>query len=258
MRIRLLRCGTMSVPRGLSRRELPVTAFLVDHPRGPVLVDTGWSRAACPAGAYDPAAARRVLPARLAALYRPCLPPGQAAAEQLAALGLRPADLACVIVTHLDPDHACGLRELAGARRLLVPEPERFWSCRTVYALRQPRSLWDGLPLEAFYYRGTPWGPVRRSFDVFGDESLVLVSTPGYTEGLCTAWVRSGDRYALLQSDVADSPAALAAGELPAGGFNREFQRRSLLWLRAAAADPACAALFCGHDPAESRREFEL
>ena len=96
MKLHILRCGSMrvspAVPFGggislqnsarelLSpdrmRVELPVFCFLLEHPRGPILVDAGWCRELSPAGVYDPAAVRRVLPAHLAAFYRPELAGG--------------------------------------------------------------------------------------------------------------------------------------------------------------------------------------
>ena len=75
------------------RVTLPVCVYLVEHPRGLLLVDTGWCREISPAGIYDARAAARVLPPHLAAFYRPRLPEGMAVHEQLAARGIRPEDL---------------------------------------------------------------------------------------------------------------------------------------------------------------------
>ena len=97
MKLHLLRCGSMSVSpavpygnrislRNTARQlladashrvELPVWTFLIEHPRGPVLVDTGWCRELSPAGVYDAKAAASVLPGYLAAFYRPVLPRGK-------------------------------------------------------------------------------------------------------------------------------------------------------------------------------------
>ena len=145
MKLHILRCGEICVSpvaalsggsgaadtaRMLTARErervtLPVFCYLIEHPKGLVLMDTGWCRDISPRGDYDPKAVRQVLPAQLAALYRPCLPEGEAIHEQLAALGLRPEDLDCVLLTHLDADHTAGLRHLRGAKRMLVAERPR-------------------------------------------------------------------------------------------------------------------------------------
>ncbi len=270
VKLHILRCGSMAVaptvPYGKTggpggrlrqllaaekdRTELPVFCFLIEHPRGPILVDTGWCRDISPAGVYDPEAVSAVLAARLAAFYRPVLPAGEAVHEQLAALGIRPEDLEAVILTHLDADHVAGLRHLRGAKRVVLPEDEYFWSCRAVYKTRQPQSLWIDVPMERLYYRGSSLGPNRWAIDLFGDESLVLINLPGHTDGQAAVRVRSGERYVLLAADAAFSPRNWREDVVPGFGFSREWQRRCLRWLREREEDPACAAILCSHDPA--------
>ena len=231
------------------RVTLPVCAYLIEHPRGLLLVDTGWCREISPAGVYDAEAVAKLLPAPLPAFYRPTLPEGAAIHEQLAARGLRPEDLACVLLTHLDPDHVLGLRHLTGARRVVVSEDEYFWSCRTVYRLRQPQKLWIDLPIERQFYRGSALGPNRWAIDVFGDGSVWMVNTPGHTDGHASVLVHSGRRFVLLAGDAAFSPRNWRENVTPGYGFSRSMQERSLRWIADMAADPACAAVLCSHDP---------
>ena len=231
------------------RVELPVCCYLLEHPQGLVLVDAGWCRDLSPAGVYDAEAVRRVLPRHLAALYRPALPAGAAIHEQLAARGLRPEDLACVVLTHLDPDHVAGLRHLRGARRIVLPEDEYFWSCRTVYKMRQPQSLWLGETIERLYYRGSPLGPNRWAIDLFGDESLMLVNVPGHTDGQAAVLIRDGGRFVLLAADAAYSPRNWREEITPGFGFDRKLQLKSLRWIAQMEREPGCAAVLCSHDP---------
>ena len=157
VRIHILHCGTIRVSPSVAidketdikklpgymltpdrdRVTLPVSVYLIEHPRGLILVDTGWCREISPLGSYDEKAARSVLPRYMASLLRPTLPAGEAVHEQLAARGIRPEDLDLVILSHLDPDHTAGLRHVAGAKRIVLPEDEYFWSCRQVYKHRQ-------------------------------------------------------------------------------------------------------------------------
>ena len=228
---------------------MPVCAFLIEHPKGLILVDTGWSREISPRGVYDPQAVRKVLPTHLAALFHPYLPEGMAIHEQLAAMGIRPEDLDCVLLTHLDADHVAGLRHVNKAKRIILPEDEYFWSCRTVYKTRQPWSLWHDQPIERLYYRGSPLGPNRWAIDLFGDESIRLVNVPGHTDGQAAIIVRSGGRFVLLAADAAYSPRNWQESITPGFGFAREWQLKSLKWVAEMAADPGCAAVLCSHDP---------
>lgn len=75
------------------RVVLPVKAFLIEHPAGRFLVDTGWPRELSPRGEYDPKAVRALLPRHLAQFYRPWVPQGATIREQLEELGLKPSDL---------------------------------------------------------------------------------------------------------------------------------------------------------------------
>ena len=86
-------------------------AVQIEHPKGLILVDTGWHRDMSPEGVYDKAAQIKSLGSRV--LYnvnQGQIPLGEAVDEQLATMGIKPADLDYVLLTHLDCDHANGLR----------------------------------------------------------------------------------------------------------------------------------------------------
>ena len=130
MKIHVLQCGSIrvdpTVPFGKrldlieaakqltaadkNRITLPVFTYLIEHPQGLILVDTGWCREISPDGVYDPKAAAAVLPSQMAALFHPFVPKGMAIHEQLAGMGIGPEDLDYVLLTHLDVDHVAGLR----------------------------------------------------------------------------------------------------------------------------------------------------
>ena len=279
MNIYILRCGCIrvseTVPYGNAidlkntakqltasdkdRLTLPVCVYLVEHPRGLILVDTGWCREISPHGVYDLKAVQELLPPHLAALFHPFLPEGMAVHEQLAAMGIRPEDLDCVILTHLDPDHVSGLRHLSGAKRIVLTEDEYCWSCRTVFKTRQPRKLWYDPRIERLFYRGSPLGPNRWAIDLFEDESVQLVNVPGHTDGQAAVILRSGGQFVLLAADAAFSPRNWQEMITPGFGFSRDWQNKSLQWIAEMAADPACAAVLCSHDPeAAARRVISI
>ena len=185
-----------------SRRvTLPVCSYLIEHPKGLFLVDTGWHRDISPEGEYDPKAVKRELPLHLASLYRPLVPKGMAIDEQLNSMGIRPEDLEAVLITHLDPDHVSGLRSVSGAKRIIIPEDEAYWSIRTKYRIRQPRDLWECCGYERMFFRGHLIGPMHKAIDVTGDGSIMMVSLPGHTDGHVGVMTGNGDRYILLAGD---------------------------------------------------------
>ena len=244
MKIHVLQCGCIrvdpTVPYGKrldlieaakqltaadkNRITLPVFTYLIEHPKGLILVDTGWCREISPRGVYDPKAAAAVLPSQMAALFHPFVPKGMAIHEQLAAMGIQPEDLDYVLLTHLDADHVAGLRHVNKAKHIVLPEYEYYWSCRTVYKTRQPQDLWIQYPME-------------------------LVNVPGHTEGQAAVVIRNGKRFVLLTADAAFSPRNWQEMIVPGYGFARDFQRKSLRWIAGMAADPNCSAVLCSHDP---------
>lgn len=269
IKIRPLRCGSMLVSPSFAygkrgklkdaaeqvfsgeegRIELPVYAYLIEHPKGLFLMDCGWCRDISPKGIYDREAVLNVLPGYLANQFRPRLPEGEAIHEQLEKLGIRPQDLDIVMVSHLDPEHVSGLKHLTQAKRIIFSENEYYWSCRTVYKLRQPWKLWIDIPAEHFFFRGKPIGPARWAFDLFDDESFMLVNVPGYTEGMFAAQIYNGARFVILAADAAFSERSYKELIVPGAGFDEHRQLKSLKWLKEMSEDPLCRAILCSHDP---------
>lgn len=242
-----------------SRRvTLPVYAYLIEHPAGLFLVDTGWSRDISPNGTYDHKAVRKVLPAHLASLYKPYVPEGMAVVEQLASMGIKPQDLSAVLITHLDADHISGLRSVSKARRIVVPEDEAYWTVRTKYRLRQPENLWSGEGAERVFFRGHLLGPLHKAIDITGDGSIMMVNLPGHTDGMCGVILRNGGKYVLLASDAAISSRSWERMEGPGFAADSALQLRSLEWIAETAADPGCEAVLCSHDRNLNTEKIEL
>ena len=246
------------------RIVLPVNAFLLEHPvHGRILIDTGW--------ASD---VNDILPKYLKSFYRPQIAPGQTAREQLAERDLRPEDINLVLLTHLDVDHTCALRDFAGkAKRIVCAEPEYFYASRYVYKVRQ---LWDTwisyIPPEGrIHYRASTLGPVGRGFDLFGDDSVLCINTPGHTEGHFIVLVNKspsdrfkhhgdgafGGSFAVIAGDAAFSEMNLNDNAVPGYGFNRQLQLKSIEFLKLLRKDENCRGMLFSHSsPKESEILF--
>lgn len=248
-------CSPVKASGVFGRREdrlwLPVSVYLVEHPKGLVLVDTGWHRDMSPEGAFDKRAQIACLGSRL--LYevnQGVLPLGEAVDEQLAAMGIAPYDLEYVLLTHLDCDHANGLKLVAGAKRILAARDE-IESVRknAVARIRYQSRWWDGTGIEFFDWNGVD-GPAGRSYDLFGDGGIVCVNIPGHADGLFAVKVTGEDgRFALLFSD--GGYASRSWREMVTSGIanDRAQQKRSLAWIREQSMDPLCVESLANHDP---------
>lgn len=236
------------------RVVLPVNAFLVEHPvHGNILIDTGWS-----------SDVNDVLPKYLQHFYRPQIKPEQTAIAQLADRGLRPEDIDLVLLTHLDVDHTCAIKDFAGkAKRIVCAELECFFSPRYVYKVRQVWDTW--IPYikkeDIIHYRSSTLGPVGRGFDLFGDDSVLCIYTPGHTDGNFIVMLNRspsdrfkhhGDgcydgNFAVIAGDTAFSNVNLDENTVPGYGYNRNLQLKSVEFLKSLREDSLCCGMVYSH-----------
>ncbi len=158
--------------RGTQLRS-PVPFYLIRHPQGNVLIDTGNH----PDAGKDPVARW----GGLGKAFVPVMAPGEDVAGLLGAVGLRTTDIDLLINSHLHMDHAGG-NEFFRHCPVYVHEREMAW-------VKDPaqegkgyfRADWDH-PLDYRLLRG--------EWDVFGDGRLVLFESFGHSPGHMAAVVR--------------------------------------------------------------------
>ena len=230
---------------------LPVSVYLIEHPNGRILVDTGWHREMSPDGVYDRKAQIKSLGNwQLYMVNQGRLPKGQAVDEQLATMGLQPSDIDYVILSHLDCDHANGLRLMKEAKHILVARAEMNNIRKGITeCIRYQRSWWEGVGLELFDWNGNE-GPVGHSFDLFGDGSVVMVNIPGHCEGLCAVKVKNAEgKFVLLFSDGGYARKSWERMITSGVCQDKRLQRQSLQWIREQSLSPDCIESLANHDP---------
>lgn len=234
--------------RKKERMWLPVSAYLIEHPKGKILVDTGWHREISPNGIYDRKAQIKHMSLPLYMVNQGELAEGKAVSEQLKELGIEAQDLDYVLLTHLDCDHASGIQQVGEAKQILVSSEENV--CTQKYKLRYSSSMWKHVKLTEFAFKDTGIGPFGKSYDLFGDGSVQLVSIPGHSEGLYAVLITNEmGQYALLYSD--GGYAAKSWQRLICSGIatDREKQRKSLAWIAKMSGDENCVESIANHDP---------
>ncbi len=169
-------------------REFSMAALLIRHPRGDLLVDTGFGRE------IDAQFRLMPWPFRVTTRYTR----GRSAAEQLAAAGYDRARLRGILLTHAHWDHVSGIPELAGTPVLVTDEERRF--IREGGAVTGiARSLAD-VRYEEYGFEGGAYLDFPSRHDVHGDGSVVVVPAPGHTPGSVIVFVAlpAGRRLALV------------------------------------------------------------
>lgn len=170
------------------RREFAMTAVLVKHPRGDLLIDAGFGRD------IDAHFAAMPLFFRAATRYTR----GRSAAEQLDAAGYDRTRLRGIVLTHAHWDHISGVSDFPGTP-VWVPAEERRFIAGGGSLTAVARSLGD-VPYEEYGFDDGEYLGFPRSRDVHGDGSVVIVPAPGHTPGSVIVFLAppGGRRFALV------------------------------------------------------------
>lgn len=242
-----------------NRIWLPVSAYLIEHPKGTFLVDTGWSRDMSPNGVFDKKAQIKSLNSRL--LYKinqGKIGLGQCIDEQLLTRGIKVSDLDAVLLTHLDCDHANGLKQVKDAKKFLVSADEVAFAQKLSNKVRYHNSWWDGVNLTAFEWNDNQ-GPFEKSYDLLGDGSIELINIPGHADGLFAVKVKNDDgKFVLLFSDGGYATKSWQQMITSGIAADREKQRQSLAWIREQSLNPNCIESLANHDPEIQPHIIEL
>lgn len=166
--------------------------------------------------------------------------------EQLAARGVAPVDWDAVLLSHLDCDHANGLKLVADAKKILVSKDElRFAENGSpVNRIRYNADWWRGTKMQTFDWNGL-MGSAGRSYDVFGDGMLVMVNIPGHSKGLCALRITGEDgrlRRRRLREKSWEQMLLFGIAD------DRAAQKKSLAWIRAQSRERNCVACIANHD----------
>jgi len=237
LRVYALSCGSLEFDRSLFfpaaepgvNINMPVSSFLVAHPAGKLVFDTGVHRDA----RTDPAGR---LGKRVASLFRLHARPDEDPVGQLALLGLAPDDIRYVVNSHFHFDH-CGCNASFPKATFLVQKSE-LEAARAPGNRYNPRD-WDC----ALDYQA-----VDGEHDVFGDGSVVLLPTPGHTPGHQSLWIRpGGGTQFVLAADAAYTRQHLEETILPSNAHDAAQMKQSMESLRAM-RDRKGVTLLYGHD----------
>lgn len=171
--------------------------WLIDHPSGLVLFDTGVAAdlKTDPDG-YGPYGAPHM------ADFTPALEitPDDTASAQVHALGYEPDEVDIVILSHLHADHA---GDITG-----FPDAEFI-----VHQAELQYAFWPADPIQKAFYLLGDFGPLRSpnsdvtpingTHDVFGDGTLEIIPTPGHTPGHQSLKVELDTETIILAADIA-------------------------------------------------------
>ena len=175
--------------------DLPIYAWVIAHPEGVIVVDTG-----------DVAATSSMFVTQSRFRIRP----EEEIGAQLERLGIRVGDVAKVVLTHLHGDHINGLGYFQKTP-ILISEAED-------HALKSPSGALMNrlvLHLPAWFvptpirFEDKPLHSFDQNYALTKAGDVIAVPTPGHTAGHLSVIVREADRDVILAGDVTYDQAAL-------------------------------------------------
>jgi N-acyl homoserine lactone hydrolase len=164
-------------------------------------------------------------------------------AAQFEEIHVKPSDIRLMAVSHSHPDHA-GNVEMFPSTPMLVQRVEYEWAGSrqdtVAFNKKHPVKLVDG------------------DYDIFGDGSLVLLSTPGHTPGHQSLLVRLPKTgVVILSGDVAHFQASFEHRYVPSNNWSKEASLQSMDKIAAILAKEH-AQLWINHDQPQSDTQKKL
>ncbi|MGD0627797.1 MAG: N-acyl homoserine lactonase family protein [Terracidiphilus sp.] len=204
--------------RGLQRRLgvfadrkwtewLPTYAWVIDHPEGVIVVDTGQ-------GAHLLETGKSLHPyIRWEVAFR--IDRDEEIGPQLLALGIGPRDVRRVVLTHLHIDHDGGLAhfpqtEILVARGELQTASGWLGRVRGYLPNRWP-SWFDPVPLDL---AGERFGPFAASTRLTNAGDVIAVATPGHTANHLSVLVRDEGITYFLAGDTSYNERLMLSGAI--------------------------------------------
>ena len=210
---------------------LPILAWVIVHPEGVIVVDTGETPRAMEAGYY---------PAEhpyYRYLLRVDVQPEEAIGVQLQARGIGARDVHTVVLTHLHTDHAGGLSDLPHSA-VWVHESElaraQGDSGRALGYL--PHRFPEGFAPRTYTFADGPVGLFAHAQRITAAPDVWVVPTPGHTPGHVSVLVTDGEHRTFIAGDATYSEATLCDeavdGISPDEGVALDTIRAIRTWLQ--------------------------
>lgn len=226
---------------------LPIYAWVIEHPEGVIVVDTGETARTSGPGYFTPwhPYFKHI---------RASVSSDQEIGPQLEALGILPKDVRWVVLTHLHTDHAGGLyhfpkseivihrrayqlaKGFAGQARGFLPQHFPSWLNPTFIDLA-PRQ----------------WGPFPASLSLTRNEDVLIVPTSGHTEAHISVVLRDNGLTYFFAGDTSYTQQLMLDRQIDGVSLDPQSARRTLQRIRQLAEKTPLVYL-PSHDPESAKR----
>jgi N-acyl homoserine lactone hydrolase len=176
---------------------LPILAWLIEHPEGLILVDTGETPRVAEPGYFTPWHPYFRLG------LREWVEPQDAIGAQITRLGFSPADVRWVALTHFHTDHAGGIGDLPNSE--VIASRKDYDVAKGLLGKARgflPQHWPSGFAPRLVDFRDGPFGPFTASTTLTTAGDVHLVPTPGHTPGHMSVIVQDGEGVFFFAGDT--------------------------------------------------------
>ena len=223
----------------------PVYAWVIEHPEGIIVVDTGANTELKSLPRWHPYFQLSV---------RFDIEPEQEIGPQLRNLGIGARDVATVVLTHLHIDHDGGLAHFPHSRIVAsAGEIKRASGIRGAFLGYLPNrwpKWFDPVPLA---WHASQYGPFARSARLTKSGDIIAVPTPGHTPDHFSVIVCDGDEQIMLAGDASYLESTMLRGAIDGVSSDEAAASATLANIRALCAQRPTIYL-PSHDPKSAER----
>jgi glyoxylase-like metal-dependent hydrolase (beta-lactamase superfamily II) len=130
--------------------------------------------------------------------------------------------------------------------------------CHNRLNIRYRRGLWHDVKIRTFRFNPSKYGPQKAAFDLLGDESMMLIHSPGHSAGMTALLVKANDKFVLLTGDSAYAKKSWEQMVSPGITPDAKKAMESLAWVKTMSWQPGCVQILATHDPAVTPHTIEL
>ena len=168
--------------------------------------------------------------------------------EESAVNQLKDDKIDVIFMTHLDCDHASGLKDF---KNIPIYVSKEEYNSSQKDRIRYG-SFVDGYNYSFFDFKDDPLAPFNKSMDIFGDNSVIAYLTPTHSAGSVIYKINEGDKFALIVGDNGYNEDSWKKGILPGVIYNKENTKKILEWIKEQSEKENCLGIYCAHDPISS------
>jgi glyoxylase-like metal-dependent hydrolase (beta-lactamase superfamily II) len=198
---------------------MPIWVWVVEHPEGIILIDTGENAAVMTPGYFDPAGTliskynRRNLKFNISKDHE--------IGCQLRKLGIKKTGIKNVVLTHLHLDHTDGIKDFPNAEFIVNREE-----------LRNPSGHFPELVPDWFDPKKVTYKPkgadvFNQAYAITESEDMLLIPTPGHTEHHASVLFKTDAFDILFAGDVCYNQRQLIERDIPGINVNYKKSRKT-------------------------------